>query len=540
MKQEEELIWESYILLESFKDYRQKKKLELEDSEDTVMGYNMELERLDKVIENFKKERQRLKPPYNDIGYWMDKSVQDLEYHLEDIPLSKRQLNKRQKSFDISGLKKDPNVDLIYFEGGIVAFGVRNFEGAAKWASQTTDWCVTKDEGHYESYTEDSVFVFVFNLNKEPYNIHNEGGDPESKLAYRFNSDGDIRDVHNAPDNEVSNDQDYFDTPFFEDIKEWVINNFDEISGVDFDKLYDEADSIADEANSNLVHGYISIDGSDKDDWSVSGYFSYDLSLFHFKEDIENLDKKIKDILDDHCDYHDHEYHETGEFNLYINPEYGYGRSFEGGNNPIIDAVREVESIIEDLDKSYYFIYYRIYNDFVGAGLIEDDDPISKLLNIYEHIVDNHIVIIITGKNIHAYSGKFQLNMLHDITDYIMDRFKTLKHQISSQLELPIGEATNKYRGQPIDVLLPELFNIRSFIYGHLGVGVDIEVLEALELATRRMSSREEPKREEELNLKVVYKILEDDEKLKSDIKNIMNNYLHTESKTTFKKVFYS
>jgi len=121
-----------------------------------------------------------------------------------------------------------------------------------------------------------------------------------------------------------------------------------------------------------------------------------------------------------------------------------------------------------------------------------------------------------------------------------MKRFTELKKEISSQLELPFGESVNQYVGQDIDTLVSSLLNIRQFKYGYLGVGIDIEVLEAIDLSTRRMSSKEEPKKEEELNLKVVYKILQDDDRLRSDLKSIMDNYLHKESKVSFKKVFYS
>jgi hypothetical protein len=530
MKNEEELIWESYVLLESFKDFKRKK---LDEGVGEV--------KLGEFINRFKnlKDKNILTGQEKDISYWIKRPFHDFFNYVseQENELKKRESAKSIKKFNINAIKKDPNVNLIYFEGGIVAFGVRNFEGASKWASQTTDWCVTKDDGHYDSYTEDSVFVFVFNLNKEPYNIHTKDGDPKSKLAYRFDGDGDVRDVHDAPDDEVSYDQDHFDTPYFDDIKEWAIENFDELSGVNFDKLYDEAEAIMEEANSNLKYGNISMDGQNKDDWYVSGYFSYDLSMFDFKEGVEDINKKIEYILNDHCDYHDFEYHDNSEeFTLYINPEYNYGRSFDGGNNPITDAVREVESILEDLDRHYYNTYYRIYGDFVKEGLIEDDDPIGKLLNVYEDINNNHIVII-NGRSIHSYKKQSELNI--DISKYILERFNILKKEISSQLELPFTEQVNQYAGQDIDTLISNLLNTRQFKYGHLGVGIDIEVLEAIGLSTRRMSSRDEPKKEEELNLKVIYKILGDDDRLKSDIKNIMDGYL-IENKITFKKVFYS
>ena len=66
---------------------------------------------------------------------------------------------------------------------------------------------------------------------------------------------------------------------------------------MDFDKLFDEAKEVMSEANSNLTHGSIIVDGQDKDDWYVSGTFYYDLSGFDFKEISEDLIKKIENDI---------------------------------------------------------------------------------------------------------------------------------------------------------------------------------------------------------------------------------------------------
>ena len=523
MKNEEELIWESYVILESLKDYINKYN-------DTPLAKD--------VVDLFKKERHRIPSPQNDIGFWMKKPPAILWQFLHnELHDSKRQIAKRQKLFNINDIKNDSNVNLIHSDANWIIIGIRNFEGASKWGSKTTDWCVTKDEGHYDSYTEDGIFVFIFDLNKEPYNIHTEDGDPESKLAVRIDGNVEILDIHNAPDVEVTSDYDLYNKLYWDNIVQWVLKNFDELSGFNFDKLYDEAEDAMNEANDNLKYGSISMDGQDKDDWYVNGYFSYDLSGLSYKDDILNFDKKLKYILDEHCDYHEFECEDGLDFRLYINPEYTYGRSFDGGNNPITDAVREVESILEDLDKNYYNTFYRIYGDFVKAGLIEDDDPIGKLLNVYEDVIDNHIVIL-NGRSLHSYHDQLKLN--GDMNVYILNRFIDLKEELSRQFELPLGESVHEFDGQDIDTLVSNLINIRQFKYGYLGAGIDIEILKIIERSTYRTSSRDEPKKEEQLNLKVVYKILEDDDKLRLDLKNIMDTYLHTESKTTFKKVFYS
>jgi len=307
MKNEEELIWESYVLLESFKDFKRKK---LDEGVGEV--------KLGEFINRFKtlKDKNILSGQEKDISYWIKRPFHDFFNYVteQEDELKKRDASKSIKKFNVNAIKKDENVDLIYFEDGIVAFGVRNFEGAAKWGSQTTDWCVTKDDGHYESYTEDSVFVFVFNLNKEAYNIHTGDGDYESKLAFRFREDKE-HEVYDANDNEI--DAPSFKIPNWDNITEWVDNNFNELSGFNFNKLYEEAEAFMEEANSNLKYGSISMDGQDKEDWYVSGDFFYDLSMFDFKDDVEDLNKKIDNILDDHCDYHD-----LKKMNLMVNLGY--------------------------------------------------------------------------------------------------------------------------------------------------------------------------------------------------------------------------
>lgn len=220
IKTEEELIWEQYILFESFKDYI------------TKHGNTPDVKDL---VDIFKKERNRLSPPENDIGFWMNKPVDNLKDFLDNLPDSKRQQLKKQKSFKGNQeILNDKDVDLIHSDDDWIVMGIKNFEGAKRWGGQTTDWCVTKTEGHYNSYvyyegseTEELedveyLFVFAFDLTREPYNIHTKEGDPYSKLALQIDRSGYIESIHDAQDNNVTNHQDIDVFKFQHLSEEWI------------------------------------------------------------------------------------------------------------------------------------------------------------------------------------------------------------------------------------------------------------------------------------------------------------------------------
>lgn len=187
---------------------------------------------------------------------------------------------KRQKEIGLDDMKTDENVDIIYADNDYIALGIKNFEGSRRWCGQTTDWCITKNHGHYDGYTKDHIFVFLFDLNLEPYNIHNKSGNEDSKLALLMDEEGDIDTIHNAPDIDVTR-QFYSEVKkldFWNKIEEWVIENFDSIVGESFYKKLKEAEKAADENNKKFKHGYIYVQGEDKDEWYVNGNFTYDLS----------------------------------------------------------------------------------------------------------------------------------------------------------------------------------------------------------------------------------------------------------------------
>jgi hypothetical protein len=173
------------------------------------------------IIDKFKDQRHTLKPPHNDISFWMNKTPNELYTFLQNIPQSKTQSKRNAKTLNIQDIKNDPNVDLLYHDNTQTIIGIRNYEGAQKWGSSTTHWCITKEPDAYNSHTKKGRFIFMFQHEFTPYNIHTDEGDPHSKLAILIDKKG-IVSVHNATDTELTDYYDIEETIQSPSIQKWI------------------------------------------------------------------------------------------------------------------------------------------------------------------------------------------------------------------------------------------------------------------------------------------------------------------------------
>lgn len=525
-KTEEELIWENYIILESFKDYIRK-------NEDSQLAKD--------TVELFKKERSRLKPPENDIGFWMKKHPTELWQYLHNIPASKREIAKKQKLFNVNDINNDPNVDLIYNDENWVVIGIKNFEGASKWGGQTTDWCVTKDETHYQGYTEEGIFVFVFDLNKEPYNIHTNDGDPESKYALRITEDLRILDAHRADDVEDSFHFQSEEKPFMEDVNEWVSNNYDEVAGENYQKKIDEADEAAQEFNKKASNGegMISVDGEGPNEWYVVGFYKVELG-FDLK-DSKEIDKIIRDVYDGFA--YDHEVMED-EIRFMINSENpGYG------DNPVLGSVEDIISVIEDLDKDYYKLYYELLDILKSENLIDNMDDFKQSIDHqliyrggYDDVYKNYFIIkSYDHHNLSKYS-KINLHTLQERIDgFVIDHWEILYNQEKRQMKLDLKyESEDSYAKDFTTNYLKGLIKFDNYKYQQTAFGVDIYKMEAIENRARQIPGGTSSKTKEKFDMQVITKFLINKPKLERELDQLKDEILSESTIIRFKDVFYS
>jgi hypothetical protein len=116
------LIWESYteLILESFKDYVNKKVAEGNDKEEVTT-----------VVAQFKELNDRNKIPkeYGDISKWMKNPFSELKSYLSEIDTTSQKQRKRG-NFDVEKMRNDDNVEVVYDDENFLAFAVKNFDGA--------------------------------------------------------------------------------------------------------------------------------------------------------------------------------------------------------------------------------------------------------------------------------------------------------------------------------------------------------------------------------------------------------------------------
>ena len=155
------------IIFESFSDYKNKKE-----------GEGVEIDKINNVINKFKElsRTNKIEPNKKDIGVWMRLPIEDLEEYLKLRSEISGTRDLKKSEYDISKLKNDKDIDLLYYDDEWIVFGILNFTGAQRYGSKTTDWCITKDYESYSKYLKDGIYVFAFNLKLKPYNIHTGGG----------------------------------------------------------------------------------------------------------------------------------------------------------------------------------------------------------------------------------------------------------------------------------------------------------------------------------------------------------------------------
>jgi hypothetical protein len=505
---DDNIMWENYILLESFRDYLNKNN----NSEEAI-----------ETVERFKAERNHLKPPHNDIGFWIQKPVEELNEYLNELPLSKREMVKRQKEIGLDDMKTDENVDIIYADDDYIALGIKNFEGSRKWCGQTTDWCITKNHGHYDEYTKDHIFVFLFDLNLEPYNIHNKSGNGASKLSLQIDNEGDIATIHDAPDINVTRQfySEVKELPFWNKIEEWAIENFDSIVGESFHKNLKEAEKEAENNNKKFKHGSIHVQGENRDEWYVWGNFTYDLSVISIRENLSG--SYIRMLADTYFNTYDNfEFYEN-KLNRYIEYEdTGYG------GNPIYGAVEDVAYRIVFLESDYYEKLYGFIDEMLEAGYLEEeqDNIILTLRDSgYDLIHENNLVLV---KQVEVYELKQKLeNMFkEEMVDLILDNWERHAFEQEHQMELDLKyESLSPNRRQNLQNLISDLFVLTSTTeknqYGGTqtvrNIGLNLEVLEKMDEYTFVSSSRDlntKETKEKQFDIETITKILKNKDKL--------------------------
>jgi hypothetical protein len=523
IKTEEELIWENYIILESFKDY--------------IKKYGSTQLAKD-AVDLFKKERHRIPSPQNDIGAWMQKPPALLWQFLHnELPDSKRQIVKKQKLFDIDDIKNDDNVELIHSDDKWIVMGVKNFEGSSKWASQTTDWCVTKTQGHYNQYTDDGIFVFVFNLEKEPYNIHTRRGEHDSKLAYRFDDNGDILDIHDAPDNETSRAEG--DQIFFNDASTWAEENIGEA----FSAKIDEASERADELNKELNYGSIMVDGYSKDDYYVNGHISFDFSDYDLREFDYRVGSGIIDRIDHGLIGYGEGNWDSDRLLVDIRAEV-----YNHYGNIVIAEVEDIGSTLEDIESNYFNVYYNILQVIKEKDLIRNSKNIL-VLDLFENEnyyadgdieIDNNMINI---HIIHGYDYKYTEkedfvsivnNTVNEYVYKLYTHYKEIEEDKAKQMDLDLRYESTTLDDGNIDI--DNIIVYRKILYNGHGFSVNVKKINDIQSDLSNV------------DYVAIFKLLtEDYQFLKEDLDNIYkkskeeyDNKVKKESRVAFKKVFYS
>jgi hypothetical protein len=151
------------------------------------------------------KDKHRVPDEYKDIMKWYRKPFEQFEVFVNELKSkkSKREVKRMRNNPQLDEMRKADNIEIMYDESGIIAFAPKDFAASQYWAGSRTDWCVAAGEHHWDDYVDTAMFIYVFDFNREDYNMHTDSGDVLSKIAFRFTPDGEVYEAYDAADSRI-------------------------------------------------------------------------------------------------------------------------------------------------------------------------------------------------------------------------------------------------------------------------------------------------------------------------------------------------